>query len=206
MTVFVDRWRLAVLEKKDSWFYLFNGIVMMLLFFVARILFYGMGLFHLCANWYASLPLLHIDIDTVIKCKSTSDYLQAFGSYSAWIGNSSRGFRLPSAGKEHADRCACSIPDRVLDGSLSRFRELMCLCADEVVVGMDTGTCGQPRNTPSGTRSSSCFSLQVLRPRTSSFPPLVFPSTSFSSPALPTLLFLLFQPLLPCRPGGPSHC
>lgn len=57
----LNRWRLAVLEKKNSSIYLYNGILMMVLFFVARILFYGMGLFHLCLNWCAFLPP-HMDI------------------------------------------------------------------------------------------------------------------------------------------------
>ncbi len=41
------RWRLAVLGKKDSTAYLVNGIVMAVVFFLARVLANGLGLVHL---------------------------------------------------------------------------------------------------------------------------------------------------------------
>eukprot|EP00884_Botryococcus_braunii_P004604 jgi/Botrbrau1/14144/Bobra.182_3s0085.1 len=44
------RWRLAVLDMKDSVAYMVNGLSMAFLFFVARVVLYGLGLAHLFRN------------------------------------------------------------------------------------------------------------------------------------------------------------
>ncbi|KAK9822718.1 hypothetical protein WJX81_008315 [Elliptochloris bilobata] len=41
------RWHLAVTDHKDGWLYLYNGMLLLALFFVSRVLLYGSGLLHL---------------------------------------------------------------------------------------------------------------------------------------------------------------
>ena len=41
------RWHLAVTDRKDSSLYLYNGMLLLFLFFVSRVALYGAGLLHL---------------------------------------------------------------------------------------------------------------------------------------------------------------
>ena len=41
------RWHLAVTDRKDGKLYLYNGVLLTLLFFVSRVVLYGAGLLHL---------------------------------------------------------------------------------------------------------------------------------------------------------------
>lgn len=49
------RWHLAVTDRKDGKLYLFNGMLLLFLFFVSRVLLYGAGLLHLATLRQASL-------------------------------------------------------------------------------------------------------------------------------------------------------
>jgi len=57
--VFVaHRWHLAVTDHKDGKLYLYNGMLLLFLFFVARVLLYGVGLLHLATLRQVPEPAL----------------------------------------------------------------------------------------------------------------------------------------------------
>lgn len=52
------RWHLAVTDRKDGKLYLYNGMLLLFLFFVSRVVLYGAGLLHLATLRHARLCVL----------------------------------------------------------------------------------------------------------------------------------------------------